>query len=75
MARTSTPQSSRDPMAAPDKIPGSLTVNGVERQLEHFLRLGQPAQNSAASPMTNEPFHSLLELLVEVMSDADAAQG
>jgi hypothetical protein len=64
MARTSTPQSSRDPMAAPDKIPGSLTVNGVERQLEHFLRLGQPAHIRIArrqNPIGREKTRQLLQ--------------
>ncbi|MBV8935294.1 MAG: 2Fe-2S iron-sulfur cluster binding domain-containing protein [Alphaproteobacteria bacterium] len=34
MAQTNSPQRSKAPIAAPDKIPVALTVNGVERQLE-----------------------------------------
>ena len=51
-------------MAAPDKIPGSLTVTGVERQLEHFLRLGQPAHIRIArrqNPIGREKTRQLLQ--------------
>ena len=34
MARTNTPQPSRDMIPVPDKIPVALIVNGVERQLK-----------------------------------------